>query len=141
MLYNYVSVSAVQWSGSAICKHASLPLGPPSYPPSTPLSHHRAPSGAACSLQRVPTICLTHGGAYTKLPNSQLTWLFLPSPTSTHSFSYLCLYSCPEIGSSIHFPINRMHISTLMYSDGFSLTPFYVTGSTNNSILFLSVSK
>ena len=73
LLYNIVSVSAVQQRESAICIHISPPWLSPPAPNHTPLDHHRAPSWAPCATQQLPTSChVTHGSAHISVPLSQL---------------------------------------------------------------------
>ena len=82
----------MQWSESAICVHISLPscTSLPSSSSNTHPGHHRAPSWALCTLQKLPTICFTHAIAYTSILISQ----FIPPslPLLVHTFVlYICI--------------------------------------------------
>ena len=85
--YNVALVSAIQWSESALCKQIS-PSSWDSLSPQDPMSldHHRAVSGAPCSVEQLPTSCLfTHGCVCQR--SSPSPSHPLPPAVSTWSFS------------------------------------------------------
>ena len=122
-------VSAIQQHESAISVRIS-PLEPPSHAPIPSHTSRLLQSTMLSSLHHTASshwLSILHMVMYMFQCYSLLVPPSLSPAGSRSLFICLHLYSCPAIGSSVHFP--RFHIYSLLYlffSFWFTYIPFYI---------------